>query len=56
VGEPPVKTVDQAVCFVQFASQDARDGVLAGVAMGPRASIALIGSLELVRDVHNVSI
>jgi hypothetical protein len=51
-----VKAVDQAVCFVQFASQNARDGVLAGGAAGPRASIALIGSLELVRDVRNVAI
>jgi drug/metabolite transporter (DMT)-like permease len=52
----PVQAVDQAVGFVQFASQDARDGILAGVAASARASDARLSGLEFVRDFGNLAV
>jgi hypothetical protein len=51
-----MQAVDQAVRFVQVASQDVRDGVLAGVAASARASDARLSGLELVRYLGNLAV
>jgi hypothetical protein len=43
-----MQAVDQAMCFIQVAPQNPRDGVLAGVAASTRAPASGLGGFELV--------